>query len=92
VGAGYAAAGMRKEALDVLDQLDKATERCSSFFLARVHAGLGNIDTTVALLEQAYEERLLLLTHSLNDFFLRPVRHDPRVQAVIAKMRIPQYR
>jgi hypothetical protein len=76
----------------VLDQLGKATERCSSFYLARVHAGLGNIDTTVALLEQAYEERLLLLAHSSDDFFLRPVRHDPRFQAVISKMQFPRFR
>jgi len=92
VGAGYAAAGMRKQALDVLEQLSKATERCSSFYLARVHAGLGNIDTTIALLEQAYGERLLLLAHSSDDFFLRPVRADPRFQAVIAKMGFPQFR
>ena len=83
---------MRKEALDVLDQLGKSTGRCSSFYLARVHAGLGNVDTTVALLKQAYEERLLLLEHSSDDFFLRPVRHDPRFQAVIAQMQFPQFR
>jgi hypothetical protein len=82
---------MRKEALDVLDQLGKATSRCSPFYLARVHAGLGNIDTTVALLEEAYEERLLLLAHCAEDFFLQPLRQEPRFQAVIAKMKFPQF-
>ena len=91
IGAGYAAAGMRQEALEVLDQLAKTALPCSPYFVARVHAGLGNIDATVALIEQAYEERLLLLASSSNDFFLQPARHDPRFQAVIAKMRFPQF-
>jgi len=92
LGAGYAAAGMRKQALDVLDRLDKIDQRCSPFYLARVHAGLGNIDTTIALLEQAYEEGLLLLTHSSDDVFLQPAHRDPRFQAVIARMNFPHFR
>jgi hypothetical protein len=60
-------------------------------YLARVHAGLGNVDATIALMEQAHEERLLLLAHSANDFFLQPMRNEPRFQAVLAKMKFPQF-
>ena len=89
VGAAYAAAGMREEALDVLDQLGKVTSRCSPYYVARIHAGLGNIDMAMSLLEQAYEERFLLLASISNDFFLQPLIHDPRFQAIIAKMNLP---
>ena len=63
----------RQTALDVLDQLGKVTSRCSPYYVARIHAGLGNIDVAMSLLEQAYEERFLLLASISNDFFLQPL-------------------
>ena len=59
LGQAYAAAGMRSEMQEVLDQLEEqAKERyVSAYYVAKIHAALGDKEQAFAWLEKAYEER-----------------------------------
>ena len=59
LGHAYARAGKHREARQMLTQLQRLSNKqyVSSYFLAIIHLGLGEIDETFAWLEQAYEER-----------------------------------
>ena len=72
LGYGYGMAGMKREAQDVLKELDTLAERnryVSSFSRATIYIGLGETDLAFKWLEQAYESdsgtwRCSQLTHS----------------------------
>src|SRR5262249_39440361 len=59
LGYAYAVAGVRDEALQVLAQLQTfpMNRNVSPFYLAMIHAGLGNKEQALRWLESACEER-----------------------------------
>ncbi|MGE0884360.1 MAG: protein kinase [Blastocatellales bacterium] len=59
LGHAYARAGKPREARQMLAQLESLSKRqyVSSYFIAMLHLGLGDLDQTFEWLEKAYEER-----------------------------------
>ena len=61
LGYGYGMAGMKREAQDVLKELNNLARQntyVSSFSRATIHIGLGETDPAFKWLEQAYQDRL----------------------------------
>lgn len=76
---------MRARAEQVLAQL-QALPEVSPYSLAVVHAGLGNREQVLHLLEQAVEERDVHVLDLGVDPVLREYRSEPRVQRLLQKM------
>jgi tetratricopeptide (TPR) repeat protein len=83
----YAAAGKRKEAEDILRELElnppEVGNWCRS--IALVHATLGNIDQALQWLEKAYELKSESLSLLKIDPKLDPLRHDKRFGSLLAR-------
>jgi tetratricopeptide (TPR) repeat protein len=80
LGHAYAVAGKQREARQMLAQLERLAKRqyVSSYYLAMIHLGLGNLKQTFAALEQAYEERAGFLAFLKVEPMLDPLRGEAR--------------
>ena len=91
LGYGYGMAGMKREAQDVLKELDNLSRQnryVSSFSRVTIHIGLGEIDLAFKWLERAYEERLWYLGLLAVDPLFDPLRADPRYTDLIRRMNL----
>ena len=84
----YAAAGRRREAEDLRNQLLALSERryVSPYGLALVFIGLGDRDAAFAWLERAYEERSNGVAYLLVASDLDPIRRDPRFEDLLHRV------
>ncbi len=80
LGHAYARAGKPREARQMLAQLLRLLQRqyVSSYFIALIYLGLGELDQTFAWLEQAYEERSGFLAFVRVEPMLDDLRGDAR--------------
>lgn len=88
LGCFYALAGKKDKALELLLELETRSQKgyVSSFWIAVVHMGLGEMDKTFAWLDKAYAERdgsLLYITVPIVFDALSP---DPRYKRLLQKM------
>jgi len=89
LGYGYGMAGMKREARDVLRELDDLTRHkryVSSFARATIYIGLGETDLAFKWLEQAYAERLWYLGVLAVDPLFDRLRADPRYKDLLRRM------
>jgi tetratricopeptide (TPR) repeat protein len=90
-GYGYAVLGRRAQALAILRQQEALPQRqyVPPYNLAVIHAGLGNVDRALALLEEAVSandtESMILPA----DPRLDTLRGDPRFAALVRRMGLP---
>ena len=91
LASAYAAAGKRREALRVLDELMEESNRSyvSPARIARVYVWLGDKDQAFAWLEKAYQERSPLVPTVKVDPIFDPLRDDPRFQALLRRLNFP---
>ena len=84
--------GQRQEALTILDDLERRRSQAyvGGVLLAVTNLGVGESDRTISWLEQAAEERDSLMTVLNVYFFFDPLRSDPRFQALLRRMNVPQ--
>jgi eukaryotic-like serine/threonine-protein kinase len=84
----YAAAGNRKAALGVIDDLRKrsATEYVPPFAYAYVYAGLGDVTKGVDWLLKGVDQRDIFMPENFFDPLLDPLRRDPRYAELTRKM------
>jgi serine/threonine-protein kinase len=91
LGLAYGLGGHRADALRILAEMQQASQRryISPYDLAMVYAGLGRMDETFRLLDQALEQRtpLLIFWRTPNDSFSVTLRRDPRLKPFIARFR-----
>ncbi len=91
LGLSYAKAGNREKALAILSEIDESTldESTKAYIQALVHFGLGDVDQTLALLEQSTGERHrgLLAMYSLP--LWDPLRDNPRFNKIVEGLNIP---
>jgi TolB-like protein/DNA-binding winged helix-turn-helix (wHTH) protein/Flp pilus assembly protein TadD len=90
VGYAYALTGRRREALEILAQLEKRSQQryVSPQHFALIHLGLGDKDQAFVWLEKAYEER----SFELLGFSGQPfdgLHDDPRFRDLLRRMRLP---
>lgn len=91
LGYAYAVAGRKKEALEVVSDLERTSRRkyVSAYLIATVYAGLGNEDATFRWLEKAFEQRdTQILTLKLDPLF-ESARSDPRFEPFVRRVGFP---
>jgi tetratricopeptide (TPR) repeat protein len=88
LGAWYGVAGKKDKARDLLSELEARSHKgyVSSFWIASIYIGLGEMDKAFEYLEKAYEERdgnLIYITVPTPFDALSP---DPRYKKLLKKM------
>ncbi|MGH9399129.1 MAG: protein kinase domain-containing protein [Thermoanaerobaculia bacterium] len=88
LGAAYAAAGRKPEALALLEELTQRSRReyVAPHHLAFIHITLGDADQAFAELDRAIAERNCLMWWMRQSPMFDPLRSDPRFPAVLAKV------
>lgn len=84
----YAETGRRREAVRMLDALDRLAldQPVSAFHKAPIYVGLGEHDRAIDLLEQAADERIGLVRLLNVEPVFDPLRSQPRFQALMRKV------
>ncbi len=92
LGHTYGVMGRKAEARKVLQQLEQLSRRSyvSPYFLAAIHAGLGEKDEAFARLDQAYQERDIWLILIQQDTRFDALHSDPRFQDLLRRMNFPE--
>lgn len=88
----WAVSGYREEALRELDKAQSLMARRnadSSFYAARVYAGLGENDRAFECLDQAYERHSVKMVGLISDYELRSLHGDPRFEELAKKIGFP---
>jgi len=90
LGYAYAITGRQHEALEILAQIEKASQEryVSPQVFAIVHLGLGNKEQAMAWLEKAYDERAFEVLGFSGPLFDR-LSGDPQFEDLLRRMRLP---
>lgn len=85
---GYAMAGKREEALQILDELKTTRKRglIVPYRVAAVYVALGDKEQAIEWLTKEYEERGNWMTQLKVDPVMDPLRSDPRFEALMRRM------
>jgi tetratricopeptide (TPR) repeat protein len=91
LGRTYALAGERTKALDILDELNAASQRkyISPFDIAVVYVGLGDLTSAFQCLEEAYQQRVFRIIELTMPMFDN-LRSDPRWQDLVRRIGLSQ--
>jgi serine/threonine-protein kinase len=91
LGHGYAVAGERERAESILARLREASRvrYVPAWDMALVHLALGNVEESFQWLDKAFEERAQGLAHIKVDPHLDPIRSDPRFEALLRRVGLP---
>lgn len=92
VGSGYAKLGRRGDAENVINKLNDLakSQYVSHYYLAILYASLGDKDRAIAELEKAFDERDRFCIEMKFDFFMDPVRDDPRFGEMLKRLNLPE--
>lgn len=84
-------AGKKSEARRVLAQVEEISKRryVPPYWLAAVHAGLGDQDRAFEWLEKAYEDRTVFMTFLKVDPVMDVLRPDPRYADLVRRVGLP---
>ena len=90
-GFTYGMAGMTREAQAVLQEMEALSKQrfVTSYGVALVHAGLGQIDQAFRWLDRAFDERSHWLVWLRLDPRWKSLHGDPRFAALVSRMRYP---
>ena len=88
LGHAYGRAGRAEDAASLLQELQRRSMAgyVPPYFMALVHAGLGDRDATLTDLERAFAQRDTMLRDLLVDASFDALREEPRFQSLIADM------
>ena len=89
-GYAYAQTGRRREAEDILRQLTgpSAPKFGTAFDLPALYLGLGDKDRAFESLSRSVDNREMLIEFLKADYFLEPLRSDPRYAALLRRMNL----
>jgi tetratricopeptide (TPR) repeat protein len=92
LGNVYGLAGQRREAREILSQLEQlGKERyIDPAIMARFYAGSGDIDRAFRWLGEAFEERSIAIVKLGAQPDWDPLRSDPRFQDLLRRVGLPQ--
>jgi serine/threonine protein kinase/Flp pilus assembly protein TadD len=93
LGFGYARAGRKKQALQMLEQLDKLAKEkhVLSLHRALIYMGLGDYDQTFEYLEKTYAKHEPLFPVLNIGPLFNPIRLDPRYKTLMKKMHLEKW-
>src|SRR5262249_20107585 len=88
LGHGYAVAGQRSQALELLEELvDLSKQRyISPYLIAIIYTGLGEKNSAFEWLEKTYEERSNMLVLLKVDPIFDRLRADPRFADLVRRV------
>ena len=88
IARSLALLGRRAEALQLLERIEEyaRAEYFPSAWIADVYVALGDFDRAFELLDQAVEERTIVLLWLAYDHNWDPLRADPRFPAILARI------
>jgi len=88
IGVNNALWGKREEALTIIRWLDVLSKKgeITPYYSGLVYACLGDLDTAMIHLEQAYQQREGLLVYGNVEPLVFQLRSDPRFQVIMRKM------
>ena len=88
LGVALASAGKRKEAREILRELEGryANQQSPGFYLATVCMGLGETDQAFMWLERDFQNRSAVLPFLTSSPSFEPVRNDPRYADLVRRM------
>jgi len=92
LGLAYASAGRRVEALRIVQTLTKPGSHPDGRTIALIYFALGDEDRGFQWLTRAFDERQLLVRFAKFEPVFDSVRSDPRFQALVARLKIPDPR
>jgi len=87
----FAMAGRREQAIQIRDDLTKLKKQkyVSPYFLAGIHAGLGEDELAMEYLEKGHQERSHWLLYLHIDPGLDSLRRNPRFQDLLQRIGLP---
>ncbi len=90
LGWGYAVAGRKSKALEILENLleRRKTENIKPYLLAKLYCGLGDMDRTFRWLSKAVQERDVHLLGLKTDETMEGFRGDPRYTEILHRMKL----
>jgi len=90
LGWGYAVAGQKAEAQQVLEELKKRSEQeyIRPYYFAQIYSGLGEKDQAFKWLVKAYEQSDISLATIFVDETLNNLRPDDRFNLILQKMEL----
>jgi tetratricopeptide (TPR) repeat protein len=90
IGAVYAAAGKKDEAIKILDELKGLTDKRYDLgaHIAAIYAILGNKDQAFAWLDNACEAHTFVLIELKVNPLFDPLRADPRFPNLVGRMHL----
>jgi eukaryotic-like serine/threonine-protein kinase len=88
LGSAYARAGQRKQAEDLLAELQRISSKryVSPYHLALIYTGLDRKKEAIAMLKKGYDEHDFWSLWLKIDQILKPLRSDPEYQELIRKI------
>ena len=88
----YAVSGRRREALQVLAELDQLSKReyVPAFHRAYIYTGLGDKERAFEWLERAYNDREWYLWLLEQETGVGPIRSDPRFPDLLRRIGLTQ--
>jgi eukaryotic-like serine/threonine-protein kinase len=88
LGQAYAAAGLKEELQQVLDELNEQSKKryVSPYYVAKIYASLGEREQAFTWLERAYEERNPDFIELKVEPLLDPIRSDDRFQDLLFRV------
>jgi tetratricopeptide (TPR) repeat protein len=91
LGHAYALAGKKQQTEEVLAKLKNMEKHgyVSAFDMAVIYTGAGDKEKALQWLEKAFEERSSFLIYSRWEPRLDPLRSDPRFQALLRRIGLP---
>lgn len=92
LGLAYAVSGRKEQTQQFIDAFRASSRKryIPPTYFAILYAGLGDKDQTLAWLEKGFQERADLLTWLNVEPMMDDVRSDPRFQALIRRIGLPQ--
>ncbi len=92
LGFAYAKSGQREKALATIAKAKEMEKSryMGNYWIAVIHAGLGEKDAAFRELETAFRNRDWFIQRIKVDPYMDPLREDPRLNEFIEKLRFPE--
>lgn len=92
LGIAYAKLGQREKSLAIMNRIQELgkTRYVSRYWTALHYAALGDKEAAFAELEKSFQNRDFFLNRMKVDHYLDPLRDDPRFDALVKRLNLPQ--
>lgn len=92
MGIAYAKTGQREKAVEMISRMKEAgkSQYVMTYWIGLIYAALGEKDQAFAELEESFKNRDWFVPRMKVDPFMDPLRDDPRFDAMVKRLNLPQ--